>query len=71
MAAKHALIQIIHDKKLQLVNVQTGKYAGRVVADVHMETGKNVGKILIQKGLARTYDGKKRSSWCPQVKARS
>jgi endonuclease YncB( thermonuclease family) len=41
---------------------ERGKYF-RVLADVHID-GLSVGKALINQGLARAYDGGKRSGWC-------
>ena len=39
-----------------------GKYF-RVVADVYID-GLSVGKALVNQGLAREYDGGKRTGWC-------
>ena len=45
-----------------------GKFAGRVVADVLID-GSNIAPLLIERGLAKPYDGKsRRPSWCPQEK---
>lgn len=39
------------------------KYGGRLLATVHI--GKNdVAKVLINEGLARPYEAKKKKSWC-------
>lgn len=50
-------------KKAELKDVQLGKYAGRVVAKMFVD-GRNLADILIEKGMARPYDGGKRESWC-------
>ena len=41
---------------------ERGKYF-RVVADVYID-GLSVGKALVNQGLAREYDGGKRTGWC-------
>ena len=46
-----------------LENVGNGKYAGRVVADVISGAG-SLAEVMIKEGLARPYDGGKRTSWC-------
>ena len=63
--ARDALIELIGDDRIVLVNVIEGKYAGRVVAEVLTGEGVSVGRTLIELGLARPYDGKgRRQSWC-------
>lgn len=47
---------------IELRNVQRGKYF-RLIAEVWID-GVPLGPQLIQAGLARTYDGGKRESWC-------
>ena len=48
-----------------LSSVQSDKYGGRVVAKVADENKKDIGKQLIQNGLARPYSGKiAKSNWC-------
>ena len=50
-------------KKIELRNMKRGKYF-RIVADVHVD-GKNLGKMLINSGLAVPYDGgHKGKNWC-------
>jgi endonuclease YncB( thermonuclease family) len=39
------------------------KYGGRVLGNVFVN-GKNLSELMIAKGLAREYHGKKKSSWC-------
>jgi micrococcal nuclease len=46
-----------------LNNIELGKYAGRVIADV-LVGDEDLGEFLINSGLARPYDGGKRKSWC-------
>ena len=47
-----------------LHNVKLGKYAGRVVASVQIESGEDLAELLIEKGHARPYDGGARQGWC-------
>jgi endonuclease YncB( thermonuclease family) len=44
-------------------NLKWDKYGGRVLANVNID-GVNLGKELIDAGLAREYRGKKKKSWC-------
>ena len=44
-------------------NIKWDKYGGRILADVRID-GENLADILIQRRLARSYDGKKRGGWC-------
>jgi len=44
-------------------NIQWDKYGGRLLADVEIN-GKSLSDELIKNGLARSYDGKKKGSWC-------
>lgn len=52
------------DAAIQVLNVQTDKYGGRVVADVLLPDGRLLRDALIEAGLARPYDGTKRQPWC-------
>ena len=47
-----------------LVDVQKGKYAGRVVARVRLADGRGLAKALIEAGHGRPYTGGGRESWC-------
>jgi len=63
--AKKALDKLIGGERIvHLHNVQLGKYAGRVIADVNVSLG-DAATILINAGYGRPYDGGKRKSWCP------
>jgi endonuclease YncB( thermonuclease family) len=44
-------------------NIKWDKYGGRLLADVEIN-GKSLSGELIKNGLARSYDGKKKGSWC-------
>lgn len=50
-------------EKVELKNIQTDKYGGRVEADVFID-GKNLADLLIEANLGRPYHGEKRQSWC-------
>ncbi len=51
-------------ERVHLRNVELGKYAGRVIADVFTEDGRRLADVLIEAGLARVYDGGAREGWC-------
>ena len=48
-------------KVIELKNMKRGKYF-RIVAEVWVD-GKNLGQLLIEKGLAKPYDGGKKMEW--------
>ncbi len=50
--------------RLRLYQIQYEKYAGRVLARVETEAGRDIGRDLLAAGLARPYDGGKRAGWC-------
>jgi len=52
----------IIDKAVVLINVQYGKYAGRVVADIQNRQGESLSAALIKAGLARPYGTP--AKWC-------
>lgn len=62
IAARDYLSLIIRDR-VEIRDVQLGKFAGRVVADVFIE-GVSVAEILIARDLGRPYSGGKREGWC-------
>jgi len=62
--AKARLAALLVGNRLQLVDVHYGKYAGRVVARVLTEDGRDVAKILLEEKLARPYGGGRRAPWC-------
>jgi len=49
---------------VQLTEVRYGKYAGRVLARVETLDGTDLGQGRVTAGLARPYDGRRRTSWC-------
>lgn len=62
-AAKQFTVeQLRAAKRIELTQLERGKYF-RIIAEVNID-GKNLGKMLIERGLARAYQGGKRRSWC-------
>ncbi len=57
-------LEVMIKNGVYLTNIQYGKYAGRVLADVSTDEFKNVGDEMIKRGLAVPYDGGKRKKWC-------
>lgn len=47
-----------------LSDIGRDKYAGRVLASVSDEAGRDLSAGLLAAGLARGYDGGKRAGWC-------
>ena len=45
-------------------NIENDKYGGRYVADIRLRDGRSLSALLISEGLARAYDGGKKSNWC-------
>ncbi|PHR63175.1 MAG: nuclease [Robiginitomaculum sp.] len=52
-------------RNVELQNVRFGKYAGRVVADIRLLAGEDLGDLLLAAGLA--HGQKDRSGWCDFV----
>ncbi|MEQ1888850.1 MAG: thermonuclease family protein [Alphaproteobacteria bacterium] len=51
-----------------LNDIDQDKYGGRVLARVTVRSGGDIAQALVQAGLARIYDGKKRADWCRELK---
>ena len=49
---------------VELENIKDDKYLGRINANVILPDGRDVGRVMIDSGLARPYSGGKRKSWC-------
>jgi endonuclease YncB( thermonuclease family) len=62
-SAAAALASYVGAGPVTLRRIQGDKYFGRVVADV-MGTQGNLSAILLRAGLARSYEGGTRGSWC-------
>ena len=62
--AKQRMSDWVAGKVVFLNNVEFGKFAGRVVANVSTVESGDLATKLLRDGLARPYKGKKRRSWC-------
>jgi endonuclease YncB( thermonuclease family) len=65
--AREALVRLIGDRPVALLDVSHDKYGGRVRATVLDAAGIDLGVALIEAGLARPYDGGAREPWCPEA----
>jgi endonuclease YncB( thermonuclease family) len=63
--ARRLVVEIVAGREVVLREVRLGKYAGRVVASITTDDGRDLGSILLSAGLARPYDGGPRGHWCP------
>lgn len=71
-AGEHALAvsaadfvrKAVSGRTVRLSAVSGGKYFGRVLADVTTADGRALGPELVAAGLARPYDGGRRTDWC-------
>jgi endonuclease YncB( thermonuclease family) len=64
-AAASALTRLTLGGAIVLTRIEGDKYFGRVVADVTLPDGEDLGTALVAAGYARLYDGSARGSWCP------
>ncbi len=56
--------KMIKESKVQQVTIiKWDKYGGRVLGDILLD-GKSLRMMLLEKGYAREYYGKKKESWC-------
>lgn len=55
--------RFLHRGPIRLARMQWDKYGGRVLADIYVEN-RSLAEGLIEAGLARSYDGGKRTGWC-------
>ena len=55
---------------VRLRDIRNGKYAGRVLARVEIPAGLDLGAALLHAGLARSYDGGRRTPWCATAEPR-
>lgn len=63
-AARQFLLQRLEGSVVQLRDVLTDKYGGRVLALVQDASGADLSSELVKAGLARRYDGGTRQPWC-------
>ena len=64
VAARDALQAILDQGDVGISAVTLDKYGGRVVADASTRATPNVSAALLGSGLARSYAGGRRESWC-------
>ena len=62
--AARDFVRGIIGKNVWLINVDKGKYAGRVVASVWLADGRDLATLLIATGHGRPYRGGRRPKWC-------
>jgi micrococcal nuclease len=65
LAARDALQAILDQGNVGVSAVTLDKYGGRVVADASTRETPDVSAALLSAGLARSYSGGRRVSWCP------
>ena len=63
-AATGALRALLGQGEVMIFNIGPDKYNGRVVADAGTARTPDVSAALLAAGLARRYDGGRRSGWC-------
>lgn len=66
-AAQRTVEALVATPAVRLREVRHDKYGGRVLARVETADGRDLGTVLVQRGLARRYEGGKREGWCPSV----
>ena len=65
--ARQEIIRLLGDNRIRIYNVRLEKYAGRVLAQAQTAAGIDIGKHMLEKGLARPYHGEKRQPWCSEA----
>ena len=63
-AAKQALEKMVLQQTVYLIDIENGKYAGRVLAKAQTMDGTDLADAMIKQGYARPYNGGKRAGWC-------
>ena len=64
LAKEHLSELIPVGTDVELTNIKDDKYLGRINANVILPDGRDVGRVMIDSGLARPYSGGKRQPWC-------
>ena len=64
--ARDLIVKFTGNGQVILRDIQYGKYAGRVVARVLTQDGRDFSQILLGAGLGRPYNGGRRETWCPE-----
>ena len=63
--AKQRLSELIPvGSVIEIKNIKNDKYAGRIDANVYDAAGRDVGVVLVNEKVGRSYSGGKRESWC-------
>ena len=63
--ATEFLKNLIATENIQGISfVKWDKYGGRVLGDIHLVNNLKISKIMLDKGYAVEYQGKKKASWC-------
>ena len=62
--ATDRLAALLGNGRVSLVDIEGGKYFGRVLADVRTADGADAAKTLLREGYVDRYDGGKRRDWC-------
>jgi endonuclease YncB( thermonuclease family) len=63
-AARDALTRILNEGAVGISHVGQDKYGGRVDADVSTSRTSDVAAAMLDAGMARSYSGGRRESWC-------
>jgi endonuclease YncB( thermonuclease family) len=63
-SARHFVKRLVGQHKIMLTRIRQGKYAGRVIAEVHDASGSSLSAQLLKARLARPYRRGRRKSWC-------
>lgn len=64
LEAKNFVENELKNHTVLLTNIQQGKYAGRVIANIATKTGQDLSQELLKVGLARPYRPRRFHSWC-------
>lgn len=64
-ASRNALTTILAEGAVEISRVGIDKYGGRVDAEAATKSTPDVSAALLRAGLARSYNGGRRQSWCP------
>lgn len=62
--ARELLRRLVGEDPVMLMDIQSDKYGGRVLARVRNAAGADLAQSLIRAGLARPYKGDRRGVWC-------
>lgn len=62
--ARDYLASLVGGRSIRISRIRNDKYGGRVVADVSEPEVGDIASAMVARGLARIYDGGKRSPWC-------